>query len=194
MDSTSIGPSTPEQHAIANKLEHGLNPLQLLDGNRSNTRSKLPPSISIRLGGRTQPNEYRDSLQRAGFNICGTANLLLASMTVIEPVIVLGLVRVTGAALGFTRRSSFDSICDRAVTQGLDLCPAEVGPALRLNWTDQSEDELPCIAMEAITDKEGSPFVFALTRYENGSWLTVNLLRGTDTCRPDEEFVFVRKH
>ncbi|MEK9175711.1 MAG: hypothetical protein AAB795_03950 [Patescibacteria group bacterium] len=80
-----------------------------------------------------------------------------------------------------------EEIYERAEELGLELCPAETGPQLRLqspttNWM--------LVAMKQITDRDGYPDVFNLHRDANGLWLDDNWAESTDKWLPDNEFVF----
>jgi hypothetical protein len=60
----------------------------------------------------------------------------------------------------------------------LELCPAEVGPQLRIQYEDQPKSEYLWIVMERITDSDGHPDVFRVERRGDGDrWL------GTDCAR-----------
>lgn len=70
--------------------------------------------------------------------------------------------------LGFPEGATYKEICERAKEKGLELCPAEVGPQLRL----QSDfGEWLTIAMNPITDSDGYPRVFRVVRDEGVRWL-----------------------
>ena len=73
------------------------------------------------------------------------------------------LVRFTVEQLGFPEEATTDEIYAKAEELGLELCPAEVGPQLRLQNTSK---EWMLIAMKQITDRDGSPYVFSL--HHNG--------------------------
>jgi hypothetical protein len=88
--------------------------------------------------------------------------------------------------LGFPKGATIEQIYQRAQELGLELCPAEVGPQLRL----QSDQKRTLIAMKQIADRDGTPNVFHLgigaIRFE---------LRGQDVSpelswRSHDEFVF----
>ena len=70
---------------------------------------------------------------------------------------------------------------------GLELCPAEVGPHLRLQY---SGGEGMLIAMKQIADRDGDPHVFGLSR--DGGQLKLYACNANSANRwtPDEEFVF----
>lgn len=71
------------------------------------------------------------------------------------------LVMFTVNQLGFSNGATTDEIYKRAEDMGLELCPAEVGPHLRLQ--NQTRDWM-LIAMKQIIGRDGSPSVFLLSR------------------------------
>ncbi|KKW10325.1 MAG: hypothetical protein UY50_C0038G0010 [Parcubacteria group bacterium GW2011_GWA2_49_9] len=71
------------------------------------------------------------------------------------------LARFTVEQLGFPDGATTEQIYKKAETLGLDLCPAEVGPHLRLSYEG---GEWMLIAMKQITDRDGNPSVFYLNR------------------------------
>jgi len=73
--------------------------------------------------------------------------------------------------LGFTREPTTDEIYAKAKELGLELCPAEVGPHLRLQYENQPSREWLYIAMQQISDRGGAPGVFRLVRDGGGLWL-----------------------
>lgn len=69
------------------------------------------------------------------------------------------LVRFSVRQLGFPNGATTDEIYKRAQDLGLELCPAEVGPHLRLQYLGK---EYLWIAMKQITGRGGGPYVFCL--------------------------------
>lgn len=69
------------------------------------------------------------------------------------------LVRFTVGQLGFPNGATTDEIYKKAEDLGLELCPAEVGPHLRLQYPGK---EWMLIAMKQIADRDGDPSVFDL--------------------------------
>jgi hypothetical protein len=67
----------------------------------------------------------------------------------------LDLVVLAAFELGFGHRASLNDIHARAVALGFELCPAEVGPALRLSYVDQPIGEFLHIAMTPVTRYSG---------------------------------------
>ncbi len=73
------------------------------------------------------------------------------------------LVEFSVAQLGLSRGATTDEIYRKAQSLGFDLCPAEVGPHLRLQYAGTS---WKAIAMKQITGPVGSPVVFSLVADE----------------------------
>lgn len=100
------------------------------------------------------------------------------------------LVRFKVLDLGFPNGATTQEIYDRAEEYGLELCPAEVGPHLRLKDLDQSMGEWYWIAMEQIADRRGHPFVFGLGRAQGGLWLDGPWPRPGNRWNSDSELMF----
>ena len=83
----------------------------------------------------------------------------------------LALVRLTISTLGFERGATTDEIYAKAQSLGLELCPAEVGPSLRLKYKDQPLYEWLFIGMKQVADSGGGPDVFILDHDGDGLWL-----------------------
>jgi hypothetical protein len=105
----------------------------------------------------------------------------------------IDLVVVSAAELGFgPDGASLHDIYARADTFGLDLCPAEVGPILRLNYLDQPLGEFLHVSMRPIATYAGELVDFTL-----GNGGSALLLIGGD-ANPDGvftgavRFVFMR--
>ncbi len=91
----------------------------------------------------------------------------------------------------FTECPTITEIYAKAKEEGLDLCPAEVGPQLRAVYKDQSDDEWLYIAMDPITDSGGDPGVFELSRRGGGRrWLYGRWARPGGRWGLDDGFVF----
>jgi hypothetical protein len=105
----------------------------------------------------------------------------------------LDLVVVSVADLGFGERgASLADVYARSAQLGLDLCPAELAPNLRLQYLNQPIGESLQIAMKPEATYHGEPIALALTNGGEGL-----LLIGGD-AHPDQiqsapvRFVYVR--
>lgn len=73
---------------------------------------------------------------------------------------------------------------------GLELCPPDVGPQLRLDYADQPEGEHVYIAMKPITASDGEPRIFVVEHTAEGVSLGAARARQDDWWSPDDLFVF----
>ncbi len=104
------------------------------------------------------------------------------------------LVLVSGKDIGFRPDSqpSLNEIYERAESLGFALCPAEVGPQLRLQYTDQKIGEFLTIAMHPIRDYAGDLTILSLGNGGTGLLLVGG--RGNPDARipASVHFVFMR--
>ena len=105
----------------------------------------------------------------------------------------MDLVVLSVGELGFKDGAHYSDICARAVEIGLELCPAEVGPALRLTYGDQPKNEWLRIATEAITDLDGYHFIFAVEHSDGELWLRGYYGHPGSFWYVVHRFVFVRR-
>jgi hypothetical protein len=105
-------------------------------------------------------------------------------------------VRLKVSDLGFLSNATTDEIYKKAEELGLELCPPETGPRLRLDYEkifnrEQPRGEYNYIAMKQITDSGGDPGVFSVHRHVDGEqWLDNYWAKPTDEWYPDDRFVF----
>jgi len=98
--------------------------------------------------------------------------------------------------LGFSNNVTIKEIYERAEDFGLELCPAETGPQIRLNYDkifnkEQPKGESFSIAMKEISDRDGDQNVFSVYRNGDGeSWLNGRWAWSGSVWDPDHEFVF----
>jgi hypothetical protein len=89
---------------------------------------------------------------------------------------------------------SLRDIYARAVSLGFELCPAEVGPALRLQYLDQPLGEFLLIAMNPVARYTGELVRFSLASAGVGLLLDGNIGDPGTTVPGAVRFVFVRPH
>lgn len=147
----------------------------------------------VRLGIYKTPEAYRKALKKAGRGISDWSNNILDRITCSQEEVDLDFVVLSVGDLGFKDGARYADICAKAQELGLELCPAEVGPALRLQYGDQPSGEWLCIAMEAI-DYGGDYLATFVVGNDNS-----DLLLGGDLCHLDytrnasAHFVFGRR-
>ncbi len=111
---------------------------------------------NVEIGG-TNEKETRKQLDAKNIYISEWGDDLLKKTSFSKNKEQAELVRLTVEALGFSNGATTNEIYKKGMEYGLELCPAEVGPALRLK-TDSRDWML--IAMEQIAGRDGDPDVF----------------------------------
>jgi len=160
----------------------------------------LEPPIwkTITVGGSKGVNAIRDALETAPcrMTIADDADEILGrpAFPFIKTPVELDLVVLSVFELGFGDEASLHDIYARAVALGFELCPAEVGPALRLNYLDQPPGDFLHIAMKPVAKYNGALIDFTVGK----AYGSVGFLLLGGDARPDmmlpgaDRFVFVR--
>lgn len=105
---------------------------------------------SLEYGGKTG-KELREELENKGVLLGdGVADYLDNSMPTTENSITANLVNLSMKQLGFDSVAKLEDIKLRAVELGLELCPAELGPYIRLKSYRQTIGSSYSLAMEPI--------------------------------------------
>ena len=146
----------------------------------------------IKLGTHESVAALRNALQARGIRVGKWGNDILDQVTVSPTETQVDLVVVTPADLYFKDGATRIGIYERAVALGLDLCPSEVGPQLRLQYVDQPQDEWLCIAMEPILDSDGYRGVFRLGHERGELWLDGNFGNPHNFWHSFYSWVFLR--
>ena len=152
----------------------------------------VPTWKTVVLGNRRSIAALREALEAAGMAIGDLAGLALDRLTVAAEPVQVDLVVRSAVELGITSEdTNLAEVAERARAFGLALCPAEVGPQLRLQYPDQPLGEFLRIAMRPIVTEQGT---VGITVGNGGAGL---LLIGNNS-HPDRplaailQFVFVR--
>lgn len=132
------------------------------------------------------------TLDERGIQLSNEARFMLKSreFTTLKNPEALDLVRLAVRDLGFPRGATTDEIYARAEELGLELCPAEVGPRLRLEQSDQPLSDWYLVGMKQISGSGGDPHVFSVARLGDGLWLCGDWARPDDRWNPEDSFVF----
>lgn len=143
----------------------------------------------IELGGKSKA-ELKAELAPPRYYISDWANQLMESraFTVLEETEHADLVRLTVKDLGFAEGGTTNQIYKKVEELGLELCPAEAGPALRLATDDP---DYILIAMKQIADRGGYPGVFLLSLDVGGLKLDAGDAWPESRWSPDSQFVFL---
>ena len=120
---------------------------------------------NIEIGGKTK-DQLREEIEAKNIFITSWANDLLKSKDFIvsKDIKRVDLVCLTVKDLGFSNDATTAEIYQRGKELGLELCSAEVGPHLRLQYLGE---EYMLIAMQQIADSSGDLDVFCLLWQED---------------------------
>ena len=158
-----------------------------------NARAGIPIWRTITLGAQTGVDAYRDALDAAGIKVGVAADEILGrpafAYATMKLEVELAIVSV--AELGLEAEASSQSeIYARAKRIGFELCPAEVGPRLRLDYHDQPLGEALDVAMEPIATYSGEPTILALVNFGSGLALIGSDGRSGAMVPRNRRFVF----
>ena len=156
---------------------------------------ELPVWKTIDVGVYHDANAVRQAFNRAVnlIHVDEWANEILGRMAFLHAETKLNLVITTVSALGFGEDgASLKDIYARASQLGLALCPAEVGPILRLDYLDQPLDEFLHIAMNPVSRSGGEPTDFTVANGGAGLLLLSGDARSDLIAPGNLPFVFVR--
>ncbi len=163
----------------------------------SGPSTDFPVWRTVRLGKYETPDEYRRALgwkeETTGVSrsIHDSANFILNKITCSEGEDCLDLVLISQRDVRINDAVSYGQFCSKVLSLGYRLCPAEVGPALRLQYVDQPDGETVLIAMEAISDRIVERYIFSV---ENSGKLDLFAYYGHAGCTwgIDNRFAFVK--
>jgi hypothetical protein len=155
---------------------------------------KVWRTINLGTGLRTA-DDFRTDLREAGCRLGDWASDMLNqdAFTAGVKESKVELVVVSVAELGFQEAATREDIYTRAISLGLGLCPAEIGPQLRLQYKGQPEGEWLRVAMEPITGSGGRLNVFSVERDRDELWLDSDGGHPDYVWYPGHRWVFVRR-
>jgi hypothetical protein len=184
----------PTTKAYVGQLEPGI--FQKLPAALEHVYTSFPEGkvrrIESKVGGKSA-GTLQEELEATQINIGGSAESMLKNKKefIATPESEeMTMIRLTVAGLGFKSSATTDQIYKRAEELGLELCPSDVGPTLRLQYQNQPLGEWLYIGMKQIAGSDGDPYVFRLGRSGGGLWLGDGWAGPSDGWGPDDEFVF----
>jgi hypothetical protein len=162
------------------------------------TALETPIWKTITVGGSKGVNAIREALETwpCHMAIADDADEILGrpAFPFIKTPVELDLVVLSVFELGFGDEASLHDIYARAEALGFELCPAEVGPVLRLNYLDQPPGDFLHIAMKPVAKYNGALIDFTVAK----AYGSVGFLLLGGDARPNmmlpgaDRFVFVR--
>lgn len=144
---------------------------------------------TVKLGTHKSARDLAEGLARKGFGVDDYAADALNAMLVAETETEVELVLVTVADLGFQDRTRRGDIYARAREFDLDLVPAEAGPQLRLQYTDQPMGESIFVGMDPVFDSDCHVHLFHIG---DRSWLHSTCGNPNHKWDPHDRWVFTR--
>ncbi len=148
---------------------------------------------TIEIGTHKDVKSLRKALEESGARISNWAGDILNKTKLSKSKQSLDLVVLTVEELGFPQGAQLKDIYKAAINQGLGLCPAEVGPQLRLQYTNQPKGEWLLIAMEPINDSDGDLSLFRVERSDGDHWLLASYGYPDGHWDASYRFVFFRR-
>lgn len=159
---------------------------------------------TIEVGGLTNLQLFQ-GLQQNSILMNKYAERLLLSdgkFTTSETKYRLNTVQLTVRDLGYSNGATLPQIYERAIELGLELCPLELGPFLRLMYLDQPEGDVGnnskhqapsgsiTVASEIVSEDDDFPKGFYLRKINGELWLRGYIADHLHIWHPSDQFIF----
>jgi hypothetical protein len=151
---------------------------------------------TITVGLHRSVNAVRDALDEARIAVGESADEILGrpAFTFAEAPTELDLVVLSVAELDFgPQGAALADIHERGIRIGLELCPEEVGPQLRLQYLNQPVGESLHVAMKPQRTYRDDPTDFTLANFDSRLVLLGGSARPDLVLPTNVKFVFVRR-
>lgn len=148
---------------------------------------------TIKLGTHKLVNDLRQSLKDGGNRIGKWGNDILGKITLAESEMEVTLHVATVKELTGKDWATNREINEAIRSKGYDLCPAEAGPQLRLQYSDQPNGEWIRVAMEPISASDGDLNVFHVAHDDGECWLNGSDGHPGNEWHGGARFVFVSR-
>lgn len=162
--------------------------------NSTATTPEIKVWKTIKLGTHKDVETLKADIEAKGVKISEWAKYALAqpSFTMAPQECTVDLVCMTLEEMGFTTQMPLRYIYARGKELGLKLCPAEVGPQLRLQYDNQEYGEWCKIAMQPIEDNRSRARIFDVGHEYFTTWLNVTWGDLDDYLLAKEHIVFAK--
>lgn len=161
---------------------------------------------TIELGGLTKL-QLKEKLKEHSIMMNEYAKRLLSDdrFTTSDTKYSLKIVELNVGNLGFPDGATLSQIFKKAGELGLELCPLELGPHLRLDYLNQSEGswntrqqhKAPVgsitIASEIVSADDNFPKGFYLRKIDDVLWLRGYIADNLHVWNPEDRFIFVQQ-
>lgn len=149
--------------------------------------------LTVKIGTHKTIKSLREDLEKNNCKISSFAEGIVSKVTLAKKPETLNLEVWSGEELGLEDRATTSDIYAAAKKQGLEPCPAEVGPQLRLQYLDQPKYEYLLVGMELLTDSDGFLRLFYIAHDVDGLWLYGSFGRADYQWCASYRWCFVRK-
>jgi hypothetical protein len=139
------------------------------------------------------PETVKQAFLEKGLKLYGSAEEILQKVIFSKERKEYNLVSFSVENLGFPSGATTKEIYDKAEELGLELCPAEVGPLLRLNYLDQPNGEYLRVAMKTIEGSDDGSRLFGVGHGGGGRYLNAHWDDPDDRWGADRRFVFLSR-
>lgn len=160
----------------------------------------------VKVGGHTK-SQLIQNLKQGSILLNEFAEKLFADdkFTVSDEKYSVSTVELKVRNLGYSEGATIPQIYKKANQLGLELCPLELGPYLRIEYLDQPEgnsntyqqNKAPygsiTVASKILTDDHNFPKGFYLRKIDGTLWLRGYVCDDTHIWEPDDHFIFVKQ-
>ncbi len=161
----------------------------------SQTIQTFPVWKTIRLGtGLKTAEDFREALDKNGYRISDWGNNVLDKFPVDDQEVKMDLVNLLVMELGFPEEGAFHKdIFSKALELGLELCPAEVGPQLCIQFIFWQKGKWLIMGMDPLIDSSGNPIIFRIGRgYDGENWLYGRIGGPSSFAGGGDRFAFIQ--
>ncbi len=154
----------------------------------------FPVWKTIKLGtGLVTPDDFYRELIDNGFRTSDSSKDIFGKPSFVTSDIetLVDLVLISSSDIGLKNGATRKNFYNRVYELGLELCPPELGPQLRLQYPDQPHDELIIIGMEPIVGRGGHLNIFGLSHDDSGCWINAYISHPNNWYDTTRHFVFV---
>ena len=135
------------------------------------TGNRFPVWKKVQLGLSTSHYAYLESLKGAGFVVSDPGETALGYLKLLHGVPALNLVKISLKDLGNEPGATCEQVSRSFEKNRLELCPLEVGPALRQQYADQRFGEILNVPMSAIPGFWADLRLWQIGHDKEGKWL-----------------------
>ncbi|MFH1960761.1 MAG: hypothetical protein ABIJ38_00855 [Patescibacteria group bacterium] len=168
-----------------------LGPLKMFLRRENPWESKIFRTLEI--GTYKDVEALRKALEGSGVRTSVWAGEILGRTTLAESKLSLALVVASVGELGYPNGTQLKNVYSAGLARGWELCPAEAGPQLRLQYPDQPDNEWLVIAMEPLRDSSGDPDLFDVDCDGGTRWLDADCGKPDSFWNASDRFVFVSR-